>query len=362
MPRVHFSSTGTTTVPQTSSSTLILTAQNALPCKRLSASCQQIITEDISAISAHLIVRSCLADSELYPIIEGHKCNNVPLVSSALGADMAMVCAKHLWSSVHGELEGVGLNVCDFEWPKPYIAQIPQRNPGQYIECDATATFSLSKPSQLEYAKCEIRSTHPDGTPIATHAYCTVRFESTAHWKAEWAKYSHLIKTQIKDLHRRTQTGEACRMQRGLAYKVFKSFVTYGETYQGMSEVVFDGLEGTSTVEFQTTASDYCPPYHYDNSCHVSGFLCNASDLESDANVFISEGWNGFKCIDSALFSMPSGTLTNYVLMQPKEKGIVQGDVYVLREGEIVALWEGIKFKKVPRRIINLVLPPPKKT
>ena len=45
--------------------------------KRLTASCQQIIEETFSEAGGKVIVRSCLADSELYPIISGHKCNKV---------------------------------------------------------------------------------------------------------------------------------------------------------------------------------------------------------------------------------------------------------------------------------------------
>ena len=58
-----------------SSSVLHLGTLNT--AKRLSASCQQIIEETFTEVGGKVIVRSCLADSELYPIISGHKCNKV---------------------------------------------------------------------------------------------------------------------------------------------------------------------------------------------------------------------------------------------------------------------------------------------
>ena len=53
--------------------------------------------------------------------------------------------------------------------------------------------------------------------------------------------------------------------------------------------------------------------------------------------------------------------LENYVLMQPREKGILQGDVFVLHDDEIISVWGGIKFKRVSRKAIDILLPQPKK-
>lgn len=45
----------------------------------------------------------------------------------------------------------------------------------------------------------------------------------------------------------------------------------------------------------------------------------------------------------------------------PNDKTVLQGDVYVLQDGQIVGVWEGVRFKKIPRRVLNVFLPPPKK-
>jgi len=54
--------------------------------------------------------------------------------------------------------------------------------------------------------------------------------------------------------------------------------------------------------------------------------------------------------------------MEKYVMMQPRARGILQGDVYVLLDGDVVAVWEGLKFKRLPRRVVNIFLPPPKTT
>lgn len=80
-----------------------------------------------------------------------------------------------------------------------------------------------------------------------------------------------------------------------------------------------------------------------------------------DDNVYISEGWETWRCLKPELIASVHGIqLENYVMMQPRQKGILQGDVYVLQDGEVVAVWGGIRFKRVPRKVINMLLPRPK--
>jgi len=326
--------------------------------KRLSPSCQQVLEETFTDHAAQIVIRSCLADSQLYPIISGHKCNKVALCPSSLWADMALTVGAYIWETLRPKTELPGLNVCDMESHKGFIVQLPQVQPGQFVELEADA--------QLEgdggVVRCQWRSVNPDGTKIADHASCLVRYENQDAWRHELSRIAHMVRTSIKDLQQRALTGKATRMQSGLAYKVFETFVTYSNKYRGMNEVIFDGLEGCATLEFKTSEADYTMPFHIDNSCHLSGFLCNASDLDGD-DVYVSEGWEGLKCLKSDLFTSTSQPkMTKYVMMQPRARGILQGDVYVLLDGDVVAVWEGLKFKRLPRRVVNIFLPPPKTT
>lgn len=115
----------------------------------------------------------------------------------------------------------------------------------------------------------------------------------------------------------------------------------------------------------------------------MSGFVCNAVEEKKDQNAFISNGVTAMKL--SPLFDpAKKGTeiwyvrsmnfwgcdafadlfcASNYVQMKPlpNDKSVLQGDVYVIQDGQIVGLWEGVRFKKIPRRVLNVFLPPPKK-
>ncbi|KAK5136404.1 hypothetical protein LTR08_003530 [Meristemomyces frigidus] len=343
---------------QSSSSVLLLGTLNT--AKRLSASCQQVIAEESTERTARVIVRSCLADSELYPIISGHKCNKVPLCPSSLYADMALTVGAYLWNTLSPETKVPGMDLTNMECPKPFIAQVPQTQPGQFIEMEAEAELE----GELGVVRCQWRSVRPDGSKIQDHASCLLKYEDCEKWVQEWSRFDHMVKNSIKALHAKMLAGGAHQMQSGLAYQVFESFVTYPAKYRGMNEVTFNGLEGTSTLEFKTTAEDHCGPYHIDNSCHLSGFLCNASDMEGEDNVYVSEGWHSAKYLNPAAMFRPGSQqpkLTNYCLMQPRGKSLLQGDVYIFQEDKMVAVMEGIKFKQLPRRVVNIFLPPPKR-
>ncbi|KAK4554942.1 hypothetical protein LTR86_008090 [Recurvomyces mirabilis] len=357
---VHFSGPTKTTRPTT---TIHLLGQSQPTTKRLSPACQQIVSETFTETTANLTIRSCLADSALYPIITGHKCNHVPLVPSSLHADMALTAAEYIWTILHFKTPVPGINVQDMEVLKPFIAQLPQEGEGQWIEMTVSGDLPAATTSAAavgDTMTCTFRSVHADGSPdkMAHRASCTVRYEDKSTWTKEWSRYTHMVQNSISMLRDRATHGGAHIMQSGLAYKVFESFVTYDQQYRGMNEVIFDGLEGTATITFKAKPGDYTTSIHMDNSCHLSGFLCNALDAEDGPDsVYVSEGWEGMKCFDLDFLRKPQREGTKMA----QGKDVLCGDVYTFLDGEVAIVWEGIKFKMVPRRVVNIFLPPPKR-
>ena len=328
-----------------------------IPAKRLSTSCQKVIEEQFNGTTGKVVIQSSLADSKLYPVVCGHMVNNAALCPSSLYADMALTVADYMWKEMNTGAETPGMNVCNMEVPKPLIAQIPQPAQGQHIQMEANADLDTG------IIKLNFRSVQPDGKKIQDHAHCIVRYEDKAAWADEWARYNFMVKAQMDILNQKTSTGGAHKVQRGMAYKLFKALVNYDDKYRAMAEVVLDGqnTEASATLDFPTKPEDgdfYCPPYHIDGSCHISGFIVNASDLlDSEQNVYVSHGWGAMK------FSRPitSGMkLRNYVRMLPQPNNISKGDVYIMEGDEIIAVCEGIKFQQIPRRVLNTFLPPNK--
>jgi hypothetical protein len=133
-----------------------------------------------------------------------------------------------------------------------------------------------------------------------------------------------------------------------------------------MEEVVMDSTqtEATARVRFQTTDADgefYCSPFWIDSLAHLSGFILNGSDvIDSSQNVYISNGWSSIK-ISRPLSEKKE--YRSYVKMQEQAQGnIAIGDVYIFEDEEIIGVVSGLKFQRVPRRALDVMVPPTKKT
>jgi iterative type I PKS product template protein len=323
--------------------------------KFLSTSCQRVIKEEFHANSGVVVIQSDLGDEKLHAAVSGHLVNDAALCPSSLYADMAMTVADYIYKQLRPKATTPGLNVCKMEVPKPLIAKVPSPPEGQHIQIEAVADLELNQ-VELKY-----RSVTPEGKMLQEHATGLVRYEDIENWRDEWRRTNFMVQTQIDLLKQKLDTGAAHKILRGMAYKLFQALVTYDAKYRGMEEVILDGkqTEATASVKFQTKPSDgefYCSPYWIDSLAHISGFIVNASDLVDSANsVYISHGWKEIKI--SKQLSADS-SYRSYVRMQPAPGNISVGDVYIFEGDEIIGMVTGLKFQNIPRRALNIMLPP----
>ena len=322
--------------------------------------------------TATVTVRSTLADPDLWPQIAAHKCHNVSLTPSGLYADMATTVAAHIWRAWRGADAALpGFEVRDLQVDKTLIAKDPQP-PGQeqYFELEATLDIPASSSGDIldGTVTCLFRETTATGTKLHALAHCTVVYAFTYGWQAEWAHSTPLIASKIHNLHTRAareESGAINLVHQRRAYELFRSFVDYGPKYQNMRSVIYDTetLEATATLDFQPDPkTDYVGPYYLDGSCHLSGFICNTL-IDTGKWAYISHGIAALKMTPAFDPAVPGARIENYVRMQPVpgDETVMCGDVWVLQEGEVVGLWEGVKFKRIPRRVLSVFLPQPKK-
>ena len=327
----------------------------------LSASCQRIVSQEYKTDSSTIVIRSCVAEPELWPVLRDHKCNGVTLTPSGLYGDMATTVARHIWANTRSNESLPGLNVCEMHVDKPLKAQNPQVGDGQWLEMRATA----ERLDGASVVHCAFRHVSPKGAHIDDLAHCLVRLEDEDDWRAEWSIYEHQVVSQVQRLQARAQmenSGQIRTIHRQKAYNLFKTFVEYDGDYQAMREIIIDkaALEATALLDILPKfENELAGPYYLDGSCHLSGFICNATDEDTKKNAYISHGWSAAKI--SSEFQPGNGKeLRSYVRMQPEGKDVLGGTVFVLCGNKIVGSWEGVSFKRIPRRVLNIFLPPPK--
>jgi iterative type I PKS product template protein len=314
---------------------------------------------DEKTLTGNIIIQSDLTQSKLLPVITGHVVNGRVLTPGVLYAEIAMTVGDYLWKTLVSADDPVGLNVCEFDVHKPLMVEVPPRAEGQHIQVECTAKLSE------RIMDVHVRSVTPEGKTLADIGKGLLKFEDRDEWVDQWERQKFLVQGQIEQLRHRFAEGKAHQILRKLAYILFEQLVEYSPLYQGMQQVVLDGQEamGFAKIKLQYVPGKdgnfFLSPFAIDNLCHLSGFICNATDVISEEPfVFISHGWESLKFLAPEDIS-PEKEYTSLVKMVLGEKNICSGDVYVLDDesGHIVAVLYGLKFQGIPQRLIDVLLP-----
>ncbi|KAL2811319.1 hypothetical protein BJX63DRAFT_277187 [Aspergillus granulosus] len=315
----------------------------------LTASAQKVVESSSDGASATVVVQNDIAHPDLNRVIQGHKVNGAALCPSSLYADIAQTLADYLIEKYKPEFKGLGLDVCNVSVPKPLIAKTGK----ELFRVSATANWANKS------ASVQVWSVTPEGKKLLDHASCEVKFFDCAASEMEWKRSSYLIKRSIELLEENVTTGDAHRLKRGMVYKLFSTLVDYDENYQSIREVILDSEnhEATARVKLQAPLANFHRnPYWIDSFGHLSGFIMNASDgTDSKNQVFVNHGWDSMRCLKK--FS-PDVTYRTYVRMQPWRDSIWAGDVYIFEGDDIVAVYGGVKFQALSRKILDTALPP----
>lgn len=202
-------------------------------------------------------------------------------------------------------------------------------------------------------------ATHEEMT---THATCTVDYSLKSNWSHRWTRNLHLVQNRLHHLESLVASGGASKVSNGLAYRLFASLVDYTADYRRMEGVLFSSeeLEASATVRLDRRGCDEgfdLSPYWIDSLAHISGFVMNGNDtIDTNEAVYISHGWEsmwfrtGFKA---------DASYQTYVKMCHVEKRIVSGDVWILCDGEVAGIIEGLQFQRIPRSVLDILLPKP---
>ncbi|KAL4892273.1 hypothetical protein BDV59DRAFT_208603 [Aspergillus ambiguus] len=315
----------------------------------LTTSAQRVVDEQDNGETTTVVVENNIADTDLNKVIQGHKVNGAALTSSSLYADIAQTIVDYMIAKYKPEYRELGLNVSDMKVPKPLIG----RSGDQFFRVSAAMNWSRKS------ADIQVYSVNATGKKVNDHAQCCVKLFDCAQEQANWARIGYLIKRSISLLNEKTQSGLAHRLQRGMVYKLFSALVDYDESFKNIQEVVLDSSEHEATAQVklqETSGTFHRNPFWIDSFGHLSGFIMNASDsTNSKTEVFVNHGWSSMHCLKKFSANV---TYQTYVKMQPWKDSIWAGDVYIFEGDEIVALFGGIKFQGLARKVLDTVLPP----
>ena len=319
-------------------------------------SIQCILQESVQAPDeAKVTAESDFSDPLLHQVVSGHLVNGAGLCPSSLYADMALTLAEYGYKLIQPDSTGVGMNVTSMAVPSPCIVKNILKPESQIIQVEAKVNMTHQQ------ATITISSPAKNGTKGTVHATCIVKYESESTWVSTWQRRAFLIQSRMEMLWKKMESGQAHRILRGMAYKLFSTTVQYSDKFRGMNEVILDSAhsEATSVVKFQAGPSDgrfYLSPYLIDSVAHLSGFVMNASDgADTQSNAYISHGWESMRFVKRLESDKEYHA---HVKMQPCGKNMMAGDVHIFEEEIIVGEVGGLKFQRIPRKLLNTFLPP----
>ena len=246
-----------------------------------------------------------------------------------------MTVANYLLKTNDMQSDSTGLDVADMKVEKPLI-MVP--NTAQFLRVSASVEWST------EVVSLAFHSVNAKGKKIADHATCNVRIIRNQLWLQQWQKNSYLFTSRIKTLQSAVDHGNSHKMKRGIVYKLFSALVDYSSNYQGMQEVVLDSdeLEATAQVSFAVGDEGfYLNPCWIDSLGHIAGFIMNGNDnTQSKDRVFVNHGWDNMRCATNFVHGKK---YQSYNKMQLVSGTLYSGDTYIFDEGNIVAIFEGVK-------------------
>ncbi|KAK3292578.1 polyketide synthetase PksP, partial [Chaetomium fimeti] len=324
------------------------------------ATVQDLVEESYAAEESWIVARSDAQDPYLAAVLRGHKVNDQPLCSSAVYADMALTMFTRLLekSPVGFDKAGMGVEVRDLVVDKSLILN---NEAVQLVELKAHVQWSTRE------ATFSISSIDSTGKPTANHAKCVGTYSQTKAWKTEWKRMAYLVKARMAHLRQAVDDDDSgvCQIKTGLFYKLFGALVDYDPSFRGCRELIMRSadFESTAKVKFNTskeTAAQFkFPPYWLDSLGHITGFTMNANEtLDSKATVYINHGWENMRVAETL---SPDITYRTYVKMQDNGGRSYIGDVYVFNpvSDSIIAVYEGVVFSAIPRKVLDKVLPRP---
>ncbi|KAJ5737573.1 polyketide synthase [Penicillium malachiteum] len=322
-----------------------------------SSSIHCILSEEIDDKVARMTAISDIMHPELRAAVDGHTMNGFGVASSSIWGDMAFTAGEYLYKRARSKLNSIEMDITELA---VYHAQIAHtdKSRSQALQIEASLDLTTDRMSIYWYNilsdKLENRATEPYATATV------ILFTDAAPWRKEWSKVTHLVNSRIESLDSMVHQGVASRLSHNMTYDLFKNVVDYSEHYRGMQSVVLNGLEAYADITLNPDRHGiwHTPPHWIDSIFHLGGFVLNGSDASNTQDYFyVTPGWGSCR-ISQALEA--GGKYRSYVRMAPsEEKNMYSGDVYVLQGGTIIGMMSDMRFRRVPRVLMNQFFSPP---
>jgi iterative type I PKS product template protein len=305
----------------------------------------RVIAENISTQEATVEIITDIQEVSLRQLISGHKVIGIALAPSSLYKDMALGAAKYLYERMPHGKPVQAMDLHDMSITSPMF--LHESIAPQLITIRATMK-SGSTTAQIAISS--------EGKP---HCRCTVDL-STADWTCDWSRRSYLIKDRVRTLMSPPPDKYVHHLLKDMVYKIFFPITEYSNEYRSISEIYIDHsfreaavrLDLRETPEGSNFTFDPC---WLDNIAQTAGFVLNSDVANPDEMICMSTG------VDTMRLSKAFSGGKKYLCHVHAESTDKLGndlvcDVTVFDDEGVVALGEGLRFKRIKKTILQKML------
>ncbi|KAL2856565.1 hypothetical protein BJY01DRAFT_169849 [Aspergillus pseudoustus] len=315
----------------------------------------QITEETVEEKTATVKIVSDMQHPDFLEAIHGHRMNNCGVATSSIWTDMAFTVGEYLYRRLVPKGD-VYLNFGELEVLHAQVAS-SEKNCTQPLALEAHLDLSTHRMSLSWF------NVDPESGQRAPESFATgsVRFETDPEkWRTEWDRMTHLVVGRIEALERMAAEQQASQLSKSLAYALFKNVVDYADRYRGMDRVVIHQYEAFADITLipERHGIWHTPPHWIDSVSHIAGLVMNGSDASNTRDYFfVTPGCESFRLLKML---EPGAKYRSYVRMFPleTEPNMYAGDVYMLKENQIVGMAGQLRFRRVPRLLMDRFFSP----
>jgi iron transport multicopper oxidase len=314
-----------------------------------STTCLQRIDEEVhEQHSSSITFSSDMAEPGLFGMIQGHLVHGFGLCPSSVYTDMAMTAASYLFQKMEDTKEVPAMNVANMEIFNPLVV----------LPSSLNSIFKLQAKRRKDSTSVDIQCSSEHNTISQQHAHCTVEFESHQIWKRKWDQTEHLVNARSDTLIGAAKSGQAHNILQAMVYKLFANLVLYSERYRSIQEVfMHDTLnEGAAILKFHPLERGEeftLSPYWVDAIIHLGGFVLNGHAKVPEDTAYICTGWDSL-CVPTDLSCEEH--YTSYVHMRSTGHGMFLGNIFLLKDGETLAMCGGLRFQQIRKASLQTLL------
>ena len=303
--------------------------------------------DDGSEQSATFI--SAISQPSLAHIIQGHKLSGIATCPAGVFNDMALTAARYLLTDGVPSAQFPSLSVLNTQIYHPIVPD---------LDAKKVVEVKILKQEHRESEFLVLFGDH--GKPSAPMiANCLVRIRDKATYQVEQRKLLPSIQSKIAKLKEAFDAGNADRIRGKVFYRLFSNLMHYSSTYEGVHEAIISDDFSEALVVIRLPPHEGLDftfsPFWLDALVQPVGCLLNGNPNNPSDYIFIATYIQRMEIV--AKDFSPHITYQSYAYVEQVEASdIYKGYVYIIHEGSIVGLLEGIQFRKMPRKTLHHIL------